>query len=248
MNVMAKPDPLHRDFMNLPPNDVDYVRELERFDVKGKRIGVFVDAGCGWPVQADVAAAVWDCAQKLEMQGAHIEPIKPIITAQLLDSMCAFFEVRSSADISMMSDEQRSKILPFIVDWVTYRAPTFSGRRVMRFYNDVMAMRDATVQATHAYDFVLSPVCPIPAFEADYCCPGNDPQKALQHIAFTVPYNMSEQPAASVNWWYSTESQSEGLPIGVQVAGRRFDDLGVLQLSRVLEKIRPPQRAWPTFV
>jgi aspartyl-tRNA(Asn)/glutamyl-tRNA(Gln) amidotransferase subunit A len=248
MNVIARPDPQHRDYMNLPPSDVDYGRELERFDVKGKRIGVFVDPGCGWPVQADVAAAVWDCAQKLEMQGAIIEPMKSIITPQMLDSMCGFFEIRSATEIAAMSDAQRAKMLPFIVEWVTYRSPSFSGRRVMRFYNDIMAMREATVTATHAYDFVLSPVCPIPAFEADLCCPGNDPQKALQHIAFTVPYNMSEQPAASINWWYSTEAQSEGLPIGVQVAGRRFDDLGVLQLSRVLEQIRPPQRPWPIFV
>jgi aspartyl-tRNA(Asn)/glutamyl-tRNA(Gln) amidotransferase subunit A len=248
MNIITRPDPSYRDFMNLPPSDVDYATSLEHFDMKGKKIGVFVDAGCGWPVQDDVAAAVWDCAQKLEMQGAIIEPIKPIITPQMLDSICAFFEVRSCADISPMSTADKEKILPFIVEWAMYRAPMFSGRRVIRFYNEVMAMRDAVVQATHAFDFVLSPVSPIPAFEADNCCPGNDPEKALQHIAFTVPYNMSEQPAASVNWWYSTEAQSEGLPIGVQVAGRRFDDLGVLQFSRVLEQIRPPQRPWPIFI
>ena len=52
---------------------------------------------------------------------------------------------------------------------------------------------------------------------------------------------MSEQPAASINWSYS----AEGLPIGVQVIGRRFDDAGVLRLSRLLEKLRPAQRGWP---
>jgi aspartyl-tRNA(Asn)/glutamyl-tRNA(Gln) amidotransferase subunit A len=248
MDVLSRPDPSHRDFMNLPPSTTQYASELDRFSVKGKRVGVFVDAGCGWLVQADVAAATWDCAQKLEMEGAIIEPMKPIITQQMLDAMCAFFEVRSCADISMMTEEQQAKILPFIFQWVMYRAPMFSGRRVMRFYNEIMAMRDSVVQATHAYDFVISPVCPIPAFEADFCCPYNDPQKALQHIAFTVPYNMSEQPAASINWWYSTEAQSFDLPIGVQVAGRRFDDLGVLQLSHVLEHIRPTQRPWPVLI
>jgi aspartyl-tRNA(Asn)/glutamyl-tRNA(Gln) amidotransferase subunit A len=248
MNVIAKPDPQHRDFMNLPPSDTDYAAALDRFDVKGKRVGVFVDAGCGLPVQSDVAAAVWDCAQKLEGEGARIEPMKPIISASMLEAICAFFEVRSCADISAMSDAQKQKILPFIVEWATHRANAFSGRRVMRFYNEVMAMRDAVVAATHVYDFVLSPVCAIPAFEADLCCPGNDPQRALQHIAFTVPYNMSEQPAASVNWDYSTEPSTHGLPIGVQIAGRRFDDLGVLQLSRVVEQIRPAQRPWPIFL
>jgi hypothetical protein len=43
----------------------------------------------------------------------------------------------------------------------------------------------------------------------------NDPRNALAHIAFTVPFSMSEQPAASVNWSYGTD----GLPIGVQIVG-----------------------------
>jgi aspartyl-tRNA(Asn)/glutamyl-tRNA(Gln) amidotransferase subunit A len=56
-----------------------------------------------------------------------------------------------------------------------------------------------------------------------------------------VAYNMSEQPAASLNWTFS----SDGLPIGVQVIGKRFDDLGVLRLSRLLEQLRPKQNPWP---
>ena len=72
--------------------------------------------------------------------------------------------------------------------------------------------------------------------------PGNDPRNALPHIAFTVPYNMSEQPAASINWCYS----ADGLPIGVQIVGRRFDDAGVLRSRRLIEKLRPPQRPGPS--
>ncbi len=36
-----------------------------------------------------------------------------------------------------------------------------------------------------------------------------------------------------------------GLPIGLQIAGRRFDDLGVLRLSAAFEHLRGPQRPWP---
>jgi aspartyl-tRNA(Asn)/glutamyl-tRNA(Gln) amidotransferase subunit A len=104
-----------------------------------------------------------------------------------------------------------------------------------------MAMREAAVAASQAYDFLLSPTSPILAYEAELPAPGNDPSDALPHIAFTVPYNMSEQPAASINWSYS----SDGLPIGVQVIGKRFDDAGVLQLSALLEGLRPRQRPWP---
>jgi aspartyl-tRNA(Asn)/glutamyl-tRNA(Gln) amidotransferase subunit A len=52
---------------------------------------------------------------------------------------------------------------------------------------------------------------------------------------------MSEQPAASINWSYS----SEGLPIGIQLVGKRFDDAGVLSLASLAEALRPRQRGWP---
>jgi len=105
----------------------------------------------------------------------------------------------------------------------------------------VMSMREAAVAAIASYDFLLSPVSPILPYEAELAAPGNDPHNALPHIAFTVPYNMSEQPAASVNWSYS----SDGLPIGLQIIGRRHDDAGVLRLARLVEKLRPAQRPWP---
>ena len=248
MNVISRPDPEHRDFMNLPQQPIDFAAELDRFSLKGKRIAVLSDMRVGLDVQNDVAAATWECGQLLEQHGARVETIQSFITREMLDGICGFFEARSCADIVKMSAATKAKILPFIVQWATHRAKKFSGETVIAFYAQIMAMREATVAATHSFDFVVSPVCPVPAFEAEYCCPQNDPQHALDHIAFTVPYNMSEQPAASINWNYSTHKRSTGLPIGVQVAGRRFDDLGVLQLSRVIEQIRPTQRPWPVRV
>ena len=248
MNVIAQPDPEYRDFMNLPPQPIDFAAALEHFSLKGKRIAVVTDMRLGLAVQSDVAAAAWECAQLLEQHGARVEPIEPFINRAMLDGISGFFEARSHADLAKMSAATRAKILPFIVQWASHRAKKFSGDTVMGFYAQIMAMREATVAATHGFDFVISPVCPIPAFEVEYCCPDNDPERALEHIAFTVPYNLSEQPAASINWTYSTHKRSAGLPIGVQVAGRRFDDLGVLQLSRVIEQIRPKQRPWPLRV
>ena len=103
------------------------------------------------------------------------------------------------------------------------------------------AMREAAVAACAPYDVVLSPTAPIPAFPAELASPTGDPQRPFEHIAFTLPYNMSEQPAASVNCGYT----AGGLPIGLQVIGRRFDDLGVLQVARAWEQMRPAQRPWP---
>jgi Asp-tRNA(Asn)/Glu-tRNA(Gln) amidotransferase A subunit family amidase len=103
------------------------------------------------------------------------------------------------------------------------------------------ATRVATVKACNPYDFVISPTAPKVAFDAHLPSPTNDPLRPLEHIAFTVPFNMSEQPAASINCGY-TEA---GLPIGLQIAGRRFDDLGVLRISRAFELLRDAQRPWP---
>jgi aspartyl-tRNA(Asn)/glutamyl-tRNA(Gln) amidotransferase subunit A len=52
---------------------------------------------------------------------------------------------------------------------------------------------------------------------------------------------MSEQPAVSINAGYS----EDGLPIGLQIIGQRFDDIGVLRVAALWEKLRPAQRPWP---
>jgi len=72
--------------------------------------------------------------------------------------------------------------------------------------------------------------------------PSNDPYNAMAHIGFTVAYNMSEQPAATVNCGYDRD----GLPIGLQIVGRRFDDLGVLSAAMAFEGMRASEaRRWP---
>src|SRR2546423_4023923 len=197
--------------------------------------------GVGLAVAREVRAALESAAAALARTGCAVEPIRSFLNAQMLDGMCRFFEARSYHDLSELAAAKREKVLPFIAQWCTWRAASFSGRDVMHAYAQVMAMREAAVAAIPGYDFLLSPTSPILAYEAELPAPGNDPHDALPHIAFTVPYNMSEQPAASGNWSYS----AEGLPVGVQVIGRRFDDAGVLRLARLVEKLRPAQRAWP---
>ena len=75
---------------------------------------------------------------------------------------------------------------------------------------------------------------------AEWETPTND-VKPLEHISFTMPYNMSEQPAVSINCGYPTK----GKPIGVQIVGRRFDDLGVMRHRQGVRGLRGPQKKWP---
>ena len=81
----------------------------------------------------------------------------------------------------------------------------------------------------------------MPTFPAELASPIHDPEKPFEHIGFTVTWNMSEQPAATINCGYT----SDGLPIGLQIVGPRFDDAGVLRLAQAYETWRGPQRPWP---
>jgi aspartyl-tRNA(Asn)/glutamyl-tRNA(Gln) amidotransferase subunit A len=238
MNVISRPDA--RDFMSLPTEALD-VTALDRLEPKRVRIGVLADMEVGLAVHPPVRAACEAAAAALAGAGCAVQPLRSFLNEAMLDGMCRFFEARSYNDLMQLSPARRAQVLPFVAEWCSWRAARFSGRDVMQAYTLVMAMREAAVAATQPFDFILSPTSPILPYEAELPAPGNDPRNALPHIAFTVPYNMSEQPAASINWSYS----DEGLPIGVQVIGRRFDDLGVLRLCRLLETLRPEQRPWP---
>jgi len=239
MNCLARPDA--RDFMSLPYEERDYSAGLDELEPRGVRIAFLPEMGVGLPVHAEVRAAVQAAATALAGAGCAVEPIRSFLTADMLDGMCRFFEARSHNDLMQLPEARRARVLPFVAEWCTWRAARFSGRDVMQAYTQVMSMREAALAAIERYDFLLSPVSPILPYEAELAAPGNDPQNALPHIAFTVPYNMSEQPAASVNWG----SSADGLPIGVQLVGRRFDDAGVLRLARLVNKLRPAQRPWP---
>jgi aspartyl-tRNA(Asn)/glutamyl-tRNA(Gln) amidotransferase subunit A len=239
MNVLSRPDA--RDFMSLPFEDRDHGRALDELDASKLKIGFLPDMAVGLPVNDEVHAAAQAAARALAGAGAAVEDMTSFLTADMLDGMNRFFEARAHNDFMAMPPERQRKVLPFITEWCTWRAGSFTGRDVIQAYGQVMAMREAAVAACQPYDYVISPVSPILPYEADQPAPGNDPHDALPHIAFTVPYNMSEQPAASINWTASRD----GLPIGVQIIGRRFDDAGVLKVARLIEQLRPPQRAWP---
>ena len=238
MSVVAQPDA--RDFMSLPDKEENFT-PLAPLEAKGLRIGFLASMGVGLDVHPEVHAAAESAAKALAAAGAAVDSIRTFLTEEMFDGVCRFFEARSYNDLMQLAPGKRQKVLPFVAEWCSWRAAHFSGRDVMQAYALVMAMREAAVATTRAYDFIVSPTSPILPYDAELPAPENDPTDALPHIAFTVPYNMSEQPAASINWSYA----GDGLPIGVQVIGKRFDDVGVLRLCLLLEQLRPKQRSWP---
>jgi len=236
MSVLARPD--ERDTMSLPDQAIDWTR-LDG-EARGLRIGLLLDPGAGLPVDPQVAAAVEAAAARFADAGADVRPIPPFFTRAMLDGMDAFWRMRSWLDLSALPAERRAKVLPFIAAWVEGGA-RLSGEQVFRGYSQMGAMRDAAIAAHRGFDVILSPTAPIVAFAAELASPTDDAARPLEHIAFTVPYNMSEQPAASID----CGSTRDGLPIGLQIAGRRHDDLGVLRVAALWERLRPPPRPWP---
>jgi len=208
---------------------------------KGLRVGLMIEAGCGARPTPEVSAAVQRAARDFEAAGAHVEPLAPFLTQDMLDGLDHFWRTRALIDLRALSPGKRAAVLPFIRDWAE-SADGFSGERVFRGYSQIPAMRKAAVEATVNFDFVLSPTAPMTAFPAEWASPSCDPLNPFPHIGFTVAFNMSEQPAASVNCGYD----NEGLPIGLQIVGRRFDDVGVLRTARAFEAMRAGEaRPWP---
>ena len=92
----------------------------------------------------------------------------------------------------------------------------------------------------------MTPAVSVAAFPAELLMPKHWPHHDwdwLSWAEFSYPFNMSWNPAASVPCGFT----ADGLPVGLQIVGRRFDDLGVLQASAALEKVQPWADKRPTI-
>ena len=236
MRPLTKPD--WRDTTSLPAHQIDW--DDLHIEVRGLRIGLQMEAGWGLPADADTRAAVEAAARAFEAAGAIVEPMGPFSTREMADGMDRFWRMRSYLDMSALPAERQAKVLPYIRNWVATGA-TLSAAEVFHGYSQMAALRDAAVAACQPFDFVLSPVNPVASYPADWASPINDPARPFEHIPFTLPYNMSEQPAASIDCGVTAGGQ----PIGLQIVGHRHDDLGVLRLARAWEQMRPTPRPWP---
>jgi len=237
MSVMAKPD--RRDGMNLPPNDIHW-KTLDKPSRK-LRIGLLLDPGVGQALEKDVRDVAVKAAKAFEAAGATVHGVKGIMTRELLDGLDNFWRARLWDDLSKLSAGERGKTLPYILNWAE-AGGKLSGLDVIRGFNATMAIRAAAAKLFSDIDYVISPVSPVVKFAAELASPLNDPDRPFEHIAYTVPWNMAENPAVSINGGYDTQ----GFPIGIQIIGRRFDDLGVLGMAKAFENLRGPQRPWPS--
>jgi aspartyl-tRNA(Asn)/glutamyl-tRNA(Gln) amidotransferase subunit A len=175
-----------------------------------------------------------------ESAGAVITEVEGILTREMLDGLDKFWRARLWDDLSQLTPAEREKALPYIYKWAEAGAK-LSGVDVIRGFNATMAIRAAAGKLFAELDYVISPVSPVVNFAAELAAPLNDPARPFEHICYTVPWNMAENPAVSINGGYD----AKGFPIGVQIIGRRFDDIGVLGMAKAFEGLRGAQRPWP---
>ncbi len=241
MTALAKPDP--RDYMALPYWEISWKTVLQadtQRDLKGKKLGLLLDIGIGLAPQPAVRAAITAAANAFERAGAAVEPVAPFLNAEIAAGVDGFFQARLLAEFRVLPPERQAMVLPFVAAWCR-RAEKLSAADAAHNLALIMLMREKAVAATQPYDFLIAPTSPITAYAAEEATPGDDPTRPFEHIGFTVPFNMSEQPAASICAGYD----ADGMPIGLQIIGHRFDDLGVLRVARAYAQLRPPQRPWP---
>ncbi len=237
MSVLSRPD--RRDGMSLPPDNINW-KALEKSPRK-LRIGLMLDPGVGQPLEQEVRGVALKAARAFEAAGAAITEVAGILTREMLDGLDNFWRARMWDDLSRLAPAERGKALPYIVKWAE-SAARLSGVDVIRGFNATMTIRAGAARLFCDLDYVISPVSPVVNFAAELAAPINDPERPFEHIAYTLPWNMSENPAVSINGGFD----AKGFPIGVQIVGRRFDDLGVLGMAKTFEALRGPQRPWPS--
>lgn len=243
MPVLAQPDV--RDYSSVDASGYDWADTAAPTGdrpLAGLRIAFHVDGGAGMPTDPEVAAAIRAAVDLFAEAGAEIAEIEAPMRPELLHGLDMFFRARSLSDFRAMTPAQQQALLPFVREWVL-GGEGMTGAEALGHFGTVQRMRSRTVLHTAPYDAVLSPVAPVAAFPAEWPMPTNDPATAMHHIAYTVPYNYSEQPASSINCGFT----ADGRPIGLQIAGRRFADLEVLRLTAWYEQARPASAApvWP---
>jgi aspartyl-tRNA(Asn)/glutamyl-tRNA(Gln) amidotransferase subunit A len=238
MRELSKPDA--RDPTGLPPQAIDWSNLA--LDLKGLKIGLMLEAGFGLDIEPETAAIIEGAARLLEQAGAVVTPVGPPLTRDMIDGLDLFWRQRAWTEIGVLPPDKQALILPYILDWAR-GGMDLTGAQIFHGFSQMGVMRDALLATCQPFDFVISPVSPVPTYAAELASPIHDPARPFEHIAFTVAANMSEQPAISVH----AGMTSAGLPVGLQIIGARFDDIGVMRLAQAFETFRPPMPEWPAI-
>ena len=230
LNVLAQPDA--RDWFALPFDDRDYGADLDG-GVKGLRVAFSPTLGYA-KVDPEVASVVADAARLFTDLGANVDEIDP----PLADPTPIFrihWRVGAFNGLRTIPREKHVMMDPGLVGEIE------AGSRIgLAEYLDAVAARGQLgvhMKKFHTrYDLLLTPALAVPAFEVGRLAPaGPDGGDWTGWTPFTYPFNLTQQPAASVPCGFTRN----GLPVGLQIVGPMHDDALVLRAAYAFEQARP---------
>lgn len=232
MSVAAGPD--ERDPTSLPAAQLRWSAAL-RGTLKGLRVAWCEDLGFNEALDAEVRALCAEAARTFRRLGARLEeaaPGWPSPKEAWEIIFCGGLATRLSPYL-----ERRDELEPGLVRLVEHylaQPPT----RYVQAWLDRLAWWQHVRAFFERYDLLLSPTIACPPFPVGLDHPAEiagKPVGPYGWIPFTYPFNLTGQPAASVPAGFTRE----GLPVGLQIVGRRFDDLTVLRAAAAYERARP---------
>ncbi len=218
------------------------VRWPDAHDLKKLRVGYFEDDG-RTPVTAETRAAVRGAAEALKRAGFTVEPFRPEGLEQARRLWWQFFGIAGGMLLRPMTKGREAELSPLLQQFSSWVAaePSHTGETLL----DTWIMRDVVRMQVFAqmreYPILLCPVASIPAFrhgERSWSIDG----KTVQYLdawSYTEWFNLLGTPAVAVPFGRS----QEGLPIGVQIVARPWEEELVLAVAAELEAQRGPWQA-----
>ncbi|MFN0317067.1 MAG: amidase [Burkholderiales bacterium] len=241
LKVITGPDP--RDRYSIPAADFDYV-EATRGDIKGLRVAYSEDLGYA-AVDPEVRRVVSEAVAVFEKDlGCKVERADPGWD----DSLGTFWAlVAGDTDLTGMRrlmQGREKEMSPHLVDLLRYpwTAEAFTDAKMGR-----QKLCNKMWRFMAKYDLLLTPTLAVPPFPVHMQGPEIIEGRMVPAgawLAFTHPMNMTGQPAATVPAGFTRD----GLPVGLQIAGRHLGDRTVLKASGAFERARPWAHRWPSLL
>ncbi len=228
MNVISQPDA--RDWHALPYDGTDYAARMKQ-GVKGLKIAFSPRLG-HVDVDPEIARLVREAVGVLGELGAIVEEVDPGFE----DPAACFRTLWWSgarALLGRLPADKKALLDPALADVVTQAMAL-----TLDDYLDAVKARGALGQHMRQfmsrYDLLITPTLPIPAFAAGKLAPEapDNTGKWVNWTPFSYPFNLTQQPAASVPCGFTASR----LAAGLHIIGRMFDDATVLVASRAYER------------
>ena len=214
-------------------------------EIRKLRIGYFEDDGGATPVTPETAAAVRTAAEDLRREGFQVEAWRPENLDRAWKLWFNLFGRAGQMSFSPMQEGREDDLSPTYRDFRARVAaePPLSATELLNTLLERDLLRLRFLAKMEEFPILLCPVCAIPAFrhgEREWTIGGRK-LEYLKAMGYSQWFNLFGNPGASV----PVSQSPEGLPIGVQVVGRPWEEEAVLAVAALIEKScggfrRPP--------